>query len=171
MDWPLIVLRIVHIGTAMTWFGGAIIGSFFLAPTAEALGRAGQPFMDDLMSRRRMGMFFPLVAAFTILSGAALLWRDSDGLRSAWLTTPSGLAFTLGGLAAVATFVGGMILIGPSIAAQTTVRNEMAQGDGVPTEEQQRRLAWAARRMRVANRIDMPLLMFAALTMAVGRYL
>lgn len=38
MDWWLIILRITHVGSAMVWFGGAIIGSFFLSPTAEALG-------------------------------------------------------------------------------------------------------------------------------------
>lgn len=29
MDWWLILLRIVHIVSAMIWFGGAIIASFF----------------------------------------------------------------------------------------------------------------------------------------------
>ncbi len=46
----------------MIWFGGAIIGSFFLAPTAAALGKDGAPFMDHLMRRRRMGVLFPVVA-------------------------------------------------------------------------------------------------------------
>ena len=27
MDWWLILVRIIHIGSAMSWFGGAIIGS------------------------------------------------------------------------------------------------------------------------------------------------
>ena len=40
------------VGSAMIWFGGAIVGAFFLAPTAAALGKAGQPFMDHLMRRR-----------------------------------------------------------------------------------------------------------------------
>jgi uncharacterized membrane protein len=44
MDAWLIVIRIVHVSSAMIWFGGAIIGGFFLAPTAEALGKAGTPF-------------------------------------------------------------------------------------------------------------------------------
>jgi hypothetical protein len=43
--------------------------------------------------------------------------------------------------------------------------------DGVPTAAQRARLAWAERRMRLANRIDLPLLLLAGLTMAVGRYL
>ena len=36
MDAWLIVVRIIHVGCAMMWFGGAIIGSFFLQPTAGA---------------------------------------------------------------------------------------------------------------------------------------
>jgi hypothetical protein len=171
MDWWLIAFRIVHIGSAMLWFGGAILGAFFLVPTAQALGKAGQPFMDHLMNRQRMGVFFPVVAALTILSGAALYWRDSSGLDAAWISSPTGLAFTIGGLAAVASFVGGLVLVGPSIATQTAVQNELAAGGGEPTAEQSERLAWADRRMQLAGRIDLPLILLAALTMAVGRYL
>lgn len=171
MDWWLILLRIVHVGSAMIWFGGAIIASFFLTPTAGALGKAGQPFMDHLMNRRRMGIFFPIVAALTVLSGAALYWRNSAGLQSDWISTPPGLAFTIGGLAAITAFVGGFVLIGPSIAEQTAVQNELASGDSVPTEAQRQRLERAGRRMQLANRIDLPLLLLAGLTMAVARYL
>lgn len=171
MDWWLIVLRVVHVGSAMAWFGGAVISSLFLLPTAQALGPAGQPFMDQLLNRRRLGVFFPIVAALTILSGAALYWRDSNGLASSWISSPSGLAFTIGGLAAIVAFVGGMVLIGPSVAEQTAVRNELAASGGVPTEAQRERLERADRRMQLANRIDLPLILLAGLTMAVGRYL
>jgi hypothetical protein len=171
MDVWLLFIRVVHIGSAMIWFGGAIIGSFFLQPTAAALGRAGQPFMDHLMRNRRMGVFFPIVAVLTILSGAALYWRDSGGLQWAWVSTPSGLAFTIGGLAAILAFVGGAVLIGPGIAAQTAVQNELAAGNGIPTKEQGQRLARADRQMKLASWLDAPLLLLAGLTMAVGRYL
>jgi uncharacterized membrane protein len=171
MDWLLLGTRVVHVGSAMIWFGGAIIGGFYLQPTATALGKAGQPFMEHLMKRRRLGVLFPVVAASTILSGAALYWRDSNGLDVGWITSPSGLAFTVGGLAAIAAFVGGLLLIGPSVSEQTAVQTELAAGDGVPTEAQRQRLERAASRMQLANRIDLPLILLAGLTMAVGRYL
>jgi hypothetical protein len=118
-----------------------------------------------------MGIYFPIVAALTILAGAALYWRDSNGLASAWMSSPTGLAFTIGGLAAIVAFVGGMILIGPSVADQTAVRNELAATGGGPTDAQRERLERADRRMRLANRIDLPLILLAGLTMAIGRYL
>lgn len=171
MDLLLIALRIVHVGSAMAWFGGAIVGSFFLFPAVQALGAAGQPFMDQLMKGRRMGVYFPIVAALTILSGASLYWRDSNGLSPAWITSPSGLAFTIGGLAAITAFVGGLVLIGPSAAAQAAVGSELAATGGPPTDAQRERLARADSRMRLATRLDLPLLLLAGLTMAVGRYL
>jgi uncharacterized membrane protein len=171
MDALLISLRIIHVGSAMIWFGGAIVSSFFLQPTVEALGPAGQPFMEHLMKRRRMGIFFPIVAALTVLGGVTLYWRDSAGLQLAWITSPTGLAYTIGGLAAILAFVGGGILIGLGIAEQTAVQGELAAGDGVPTAAQRERLDRADRRLKLAGRIDMPLLILAGLTMAVARYL
>ena len=171
MDVWLIFVRIVHVGSAMMWFGGAIIGGFFLQPTAKVLGTAGQPFMDHLIKRRGMGIFFPIVATLAITSGAALYWHDSGGLQAAWITSPTGLAFTIGGLAAVFAFVGGLVLIAPSVAAQAAVQAELANGDGVPTADQHQRLAKAEGRMRLSSRLDLPLLLLAGLTMAVGRYL
>ena len=64
-----------------------------------------------------------------------------------------------------------MVLVGPSVAEQTAVQAELAAGDGVPTEDQRRRLASADRKMQLANRFDLPLLTLALLAMAVGRYL
>jgi uncharacterized membrane protein len=171
MDTWLIVLRVVHIGSAMSWFGGALVAFFFLMPTAGAVARAGQPFMDHLMNRRRLGIFFPIVAALTILSGAALYWRDSDGLQWSWISSPSGLAFTIGGLAAVAAFIAGAVLTGPSVAEHTAVQNELVASDGIPTEAQRQRLERAGRRMWLASRIDLPLILLAGAMMAIARYL
>jgi hypothetical protein len=101
MDLLLIVLRVVHVGSAMAWFGGAVISSFFLLPTVQALGPAGEPFMDHLLNRRRMGVFFPIV----------------------------------------------------------------------PNDAQRDRLERADRRMQLANRMDLPLILLAGLTMSIARYL
>jgi hypothetical protein len=59
----------------------------------------------------------------------------------------------------------------------TTVSSEWSAGrragqrSGVPTEGQRRRLEHADLLMRLAIRIDLPLILLAGLTMAVGRYL
>jgi hypothetical protein len=60
---------------------------------------------------------------------------------------------------------------GPSVAEQTAVRNELADGDGVPSDAQRARLEHADRLMKLATRFDVPLILLAALMMAVARYL
>jgi hypothetical protein len=127
--------------------------------------------MDHLTTRRRMGIFFPVVALLTVVSGVALYWRDSGGLQLSWITTPTGVGFTIGGLAGIASLILGAILVGPSIAEQTTVQTELAASDGPPTAAQQERLDRADRRMELANRVDLPLMILAGLMMAVARYL
>jgi len=92
-------------------------------------------------------------------------------LQAAWIASPTGIAFTIGGLAAVAAFVGGLILIGPSLAARTAVQNELTRSGGSPDASQQARLDRADQKMRLANRLDLPLIILAAVTMAVARYL
>jgi uncharacterized membrane protein len=171
MDWWLILSRVIHVGAAMMWFGGAVISAFFLQPTARALGQDGQRFMDHVLKRRRMGIYFPIVATLTILAGAALYWRDSNGLDSAWISTPTGLAYTIGGIAAMIAFVGGFVLIGPSLAAMASVQGELAASGAPPTAAQLDRMARAEGRLRLAGRIDLPLILVAGLTMAVARYL
>jgi hypothetical protein len=171
VDWWLLLLRVVHIGSAMMWFGGAIIGGFFLSPTAAALGDSAQPFMDHLMRRRRMGIMFPIVGALTVFAGAVLYWRDSGGLQSTWIMSGSGLAFTVGGAAAIASFALGFVLVAPSVGAQTAVRNELAASGGSPSAAQLARLEHADRLMRLATRVDLPLILLAGLMMATARYL
>ena len=60
---------------------------------------------------------------------------------------------------------GAVIWFGGAIIGQT----ELATGDE-PSERQRERLERADRRMRLAMRLDLPLLLLAGLTMAIGRY-
>ena len=171
MDTWLIVFRVVHIVAAAFWVGGAIIGTFFLNPTAKALGPAAQPFMDHLSRQRRIGVFFPIVATLTVVAGAFLYWRASAGLSGTWITSPTGLAFTIGALCGIASLILGGVLVGPSIGEQVAVRNELAAGDGVPTDVQRQRLERAEAKMRLADRVDVPLILAAVVLMATARYL
>ena len=114
---------------------------------------------------------FPIVAGLTILSGAVLYWHDSNGLQAAWITSPTGLAFTIGGLAAILAFVLGGILIGPGVAEQTAVRGG-ARRQQRGTHRGADRATGQSRGKAQAGRPDrFPLLLLAALTMAVARYL
>lgn len=108
MPTEIILLRTVHILGGAFWLGAALVGSVFLGP---ALGRApesARPILEELR-RRGLATAVPAAATLTVLSGARLLWIDSAGFQRAWLTSPTGLVFTAGGVAALAAYVAGGI--------------------------------------------------------------
>jgi hypothetical protein len=51
------------------------------------------------------------------------------------------------------------------------VARELAASNGIANAPQRERLERAERRLKLASRIDLPLLILAALTMALARYL
>ena len=161
-DWSLIALRIVHVGAAMVWFGGAIIGGFFLAPDGEGARsvRAAvhgspheAPSHGDLLPDR-VGADDPRRRGALLAGLERARCRPGSRRPPGWPTRSAGSRRSW-------SFVGGIILVGPSIAEQTAVQNELAAGDGVPTATQRARLERADRRMQLANRFDLPLLLLA----------
>lgn len=171
MDLFVVVLRILHVVSALFWFGAAMMTVFFLEPTIEAIGPKAQPFMDHLMNRRHLAAVITVIAALTILAGLVLYWRDSSGLQLVWITSPTGLGFTVGAASAIVAFGIGGTVIGPTVGKLTTLGNEVAASGGPPSPEQAQLLGQLAGRLKAAGQIDAVLLIIAALTMATARYL
>lgn len=131
MDALAIVLRIVHILCAIVWVGGAALLFFYIEPTINALGGDGEKVMNELIGRRKMPIYFVAVSTLAVLAGAVLYWRDSSGLQLSWISTPAGLGFTVGAVAALAAWLGGTLLIPTTIARR---RGSGYQRGGRPTE-------------------------------------
>jgi uncharacterized membrane protein len=62
VDWALIILRVLHVVSALFWLGAAMTVTFFVEPTVEALGPRAQPFMDHIMNRRKLAVVLAGVA-------------------------------------------------------------------------------------------------------------
>src|SRR3954464_14500247 len=82
MHAEFLVLRFVHILSAITWLGGGILTAFFLIPAISGSQTAMAEVMAGL-KRKRFFIFQPIVATLTILSGLRLLWIDSAGFAGA----------------------------------------------------------------------------------------
>jgi uncharacterized membrane protein len=115
MDVLQIILRIIHIGAGVMWVGGAYFFFVFVEPTANELGADSEKFMTRIVVGRRMPIYFLVLSGLTVIAGLALYWIDSAGLQASWITTPMGLALTVGGVAALIAFVGGTALIKPNV--------------------------------------------------------
>lgn len=171
MDWLQIALRILHIGSGVLWVGGAALFFFYVEPTLNKLGPNAEPFVDELVNKRKMPMYFAAVATVTVLGGVLLYWRDSNGLSSSWVTSPTGLAFGLGGLCALVAWFMGIAVLTPAVQKVGALGSEMKAAAGPPSAELMGRMHAAQERVRMIGAIDLVLVLLAVLGMATARYL
>lgn len=106
-----------------------------------------------------------------MLGGLLLYWRNSNGLQASWITSPTGLAFTIGGLAALIAWLGGNLLIPRTIMQLQAIGGEMKNAGGPPSAELMARMHVTQERLRTIGLADLVLLGTAIVSMAAARYL
>ena len=172
MDVVVIVLRLVHIIAGITWVGAAIFVFRFIEPTAKELGPKAEPFMTGLVETRKMAAFFMIASGLTVLAGTALFWINSGGDPIGWITRDTtGLAFGLGGLSAWIAFIIGGVAIKPAVEEMAAAGAAAREAGGPPTAEVMARIEAAQSRLATLGKIDIVLIVFASVAMAVARYL
>ena len=171
MDVYLLVLRLVHIATGVFWVGTAFFVFFFLEPTVNVLGPQAGPVMSHLTQKLRLPLYVVSASALTILAGLLLYWRDSNGFDLDWVTSATGLAFGIGGLAAIVAFTLGLTMIRPAASRMGELAQEVGASGGPPSAEQAAEMQSLQHRLRAVGRIDTILLGVALVLMAVARYL
>ena len=167
MDVVAIGLRIVHIVSGVFWVGGAALFFFYLEPAINKLGPDAEKFVDEIVNRRKVPIYFVTISTLTVLAGVILYWRDFGGID----TSPTGLALGLGGLAAIVAWLGGNLLIPKTLGQLTAIAAEMRAAGGPPSGELAARMHATQERLRLIGMIDLVLLVFTVVTMAAARYL
>jgi uncharacterized membrane protein len=166
--WVLIVLRLAHIGGGILWAGSAILFLFLLIPTVRVVQDAGQKFMENFGPR--FGKMMSIVTTVTIVAGALLYARFfASGFEWIW-TTKSGLAFTIGALAGIISYVLGSAYLGKLQARVGALGATMAAANP-PKPEQIAQMNQLQRTLMNVYRFDFALLVIAIVTMAIARYL
>ncbi len=171
MDPLVIALRVLHIGTGVFWVGAAFTFFGFVEPTAKRLGPDAARFMEEVTVKRRFPIIITIGAALAIVSGLALYWRDSAGLRLEWITSPTGLGFTVGGLAAIAAFAIGLAFIKPNVDRLGALGARLQAERRAPTEEEAAEMHRIDVIMHRSGVADIVLLTVAVVAMASARYL
>ncbi|HEY3217923.1 MAG TPA: hypothetical protein VGK15_02415 [Candidatus Limnocylindria bacterium] len=166
-----IALRIVHIGAGVFWVGTAWFFFGWVEPTTKAIGQQAGPFMHHIVSQRRITPVLIAVSTLNVLAGVTLYWRASGGLASAWLQSPTGIGFTIGGLAAIAAWGIGLRVIAPTVEALDHAGGAMAAAGRPPTPEEGAAFHALEVRLHRAGVADTVLLAAAVLMMATSRYL
>lgn len=171
MDILVIALRIIHILAGVLWVGGTGLFFFYLEPTINKLGPDAEKFVDEVVNRRKLPIYFMSVSTLTVLGGALLYWRDSSGLEVDWITSPMGLVFTVAGIAALVAWLGGNLLIPKTLGELGAVGAQMKASDGPPPPELLGRLHALQEKLHSVGMIDIVLLAVAVTGMAIARYL
>jgi uncharacterized membrane protein len=168
MDPVYVLFRIVHIGAAILWAGAAAFFFFYLEPAINKLGPAAQPFVEEVIVRRKAPIYFAATSTIAVLGGAILYYRDAGGLQL-WTST-TGLIFTVGALAAIVAWIGGNALIPRGLMQVGAIAGEIQAGGGPPTAELLARLHAAQERLRMIGMIDLVLIGISIVAMESAKY-
>lgn len=171
MDAYMILFRIIHIASAILWFGSAVFYSAFVGPTLRAVGPEANRFFILLVRQRRAVVFFQVVSTSTVVAGAFLYWRDSGGLDSGWMQTGFGIGLTVGAVAGVISWLLVLLVLAPTSYRLTTLGERITASEGPPSPEQMASFQAFQSRLNGFSLVNIASLAIATLAMASARYL
>jgi len=170
MDVLTIILRLLHIVAGATWVGFAVFGAFLLGPAIQDAGPEGGKVMGALQ-RRGMMTAMPLLAITTIISGLWMYWRVSAGFNGAYMGSPVGAMYGVGGALAILGFVLGLTITRPAMMKIGAMMQSM--GPETPPDERERRMQEVGRlrsRASATSRWLTMMLLASVAAMAIARY-
>jgi uncharacterized membrane protein len=167
----IIILRLIHILSAVFWVGTLLFTAFYLFPALRVIGPAAGPVMAGLQKRGFL-IALPVSGLVTLLSGVALIWVVSGGNMSAYSRTSTGRMFTMaGGLAVIAFFLG-IAISRPAGGKLMKLTPEMAtMPEGPARTAIQTQIAALQQRVGISTMVISILVIIAAAGMAVARYM
>ena len=166
----LIVLRLIHILSAIVWLGSGVFTAIFLIPALS-----GSPtVMGQVVAGLQRRYYFvanPTVATLTILSGARLLYIDSAGFAPQYFDTGTGRTFAISGAAALVAFILSLGVARPAAVRAATLSGLLAATQESPERERLvKQLDRVRRRGALATTLSIGFGIVAASGMAVARY-
>ena len=170
MDFPAVILRVLHIVAGTFWVGAVLVTVLFLFKVVGDLGPAGGQVMGALLKRRYFDAI-PAAALVTLLSGIDLLRRVSGGYDGAWMGSPRGIVLSIGAIGAILGFGLGVLVGRPS-----TLKAIALMGRAMPLPDGQEKAALVAQAGQLrargmgALRVTAHLLVIATACMAAARY-
>ncbi|HKH84410.1 MAG TPA: hypothetical protein VKA25_12045 [Gemmatimonadales bacterium] len=164
-----LLLRLIHILAGAFWFGSAVLMAGFIVPTVRDTGRDGGRFVQHLMQQRRLPIFLGIAMLLTVLSGLTMYGRTAAATHGSWMGTPPGIAYGLGGLAAILAAITGSLVSGGAGRRMAVVGQSI--GPTGPSADQQEELRRLQQRIALGTRLAAVFLAIAAGAMAVARYL
>jgi len=166
MDFYVLTLRIIHILGGAFWFGSAFAFTRFVAPAVALAGPEGAKFIQKLVLGTRFVTVTLTAAGLAVLTGLLLYWRASGGLQTEWMSTGTGVMFTIGAISGIIALILGSI-IGSNSRKLATLGASL---QGPPTPEQGAEIAAMQSRLETLGAVTSILLLITLIAMATAQY-
>jgi hypothetical protein len=170
MDIAMVVLRLFHIFAGVFWVGAALMVFFVVLPFAQSAGDEGRRFLQRLLSQSRYSAYMTWASLLNVISGVALYWLASSGLRMTWLVSASSIVLTIGALAGLGSFLIGILVHGPTTNRLAALGKEIAAAGGPPTPAQAQTLGQLQARIARAGAWSITCMIISVMGMAAARY-
>jgi uncharacterized membrane protein len=168
MDWLLIAFRLLHIIAAVIWAGGAFLFFFYLEPAIFKLGPDAEKFVDEVVNKRKIPVYFAVASTITVIGGILLYIHDAGGLQL-W-TSPNGIGFTIGAIAGILAWAIGASLIPKGLQHLGAIGAEIRAAGGPPSGEMLGRMHAAQESLHRVSLADAGLIAVAVVFMSASRY-
>jgi hypothetical protein len=166
----LIVLRLIHIVVGAFWVGAIVFVAWFLLPALRAAGPAGGAVMRQVMQVRHLHVYMVAATWLTLLSGAALAYRDAGPLGFGWFTLGAGRVYGVGALLGLIATVIGLSVNAPTATRLAVLAARLERTGLPPSQEDQAQRERLQERLGRAASLVAVLMLLAVSAMAVARY-
>lgn len=166
----ILIMRLVHIISGVTWAGGAFMLTTIVTPAVQASGPAGGQVMQQITGPRKLSGYLTAVAILTTLSGLYLFDVRSNHFNMEWISSSAGIMLSIGALAGVAAFLHGAFVTGRLTRKASELGKELAASQGPPPPEKLAAMAELQRKLVLNGRISAILLLIAVGGMSVTGY-
>lgn len=169
MSMLVIVLRLVHILSAIVWLGGQVVLVGYVLPTVRRTGPEGARFAQSLAGESGLPKLLTVVSILATVAGLALFDFTSGHFDRVWMGSPTGIAYSTGMLFGLMAFLHGLGA-GATARRFATLSRTVAGGGGAPSPEQAKQLEVLRGKMGANGRVSVGLLLIAAAAMSIARY-
>ena len=166
----IIIMRLVHVFAGVAWAGGAFLLAGFVTPAVQRSGPTGGQVMRQMSDPGKLSPYFTVAALLTTLSGLYLFDVRSGHFNMAWISTPTGIALSIGALAGILAFLHGAFATGPLTKKMASLGQELATSDGPPAPEKLAEMGQLQEKLARNGRITALLLLIAVGGMSLTGY-
>lgn len=171
MEIIFVIIRYIHVITAVFWGGGVFMLNFFIFPYSKSIGTEGGKFMQGFSRTNSFPVVMTYVGFAVILSGLIVLWHYSAGFSSAFMGAKMGILLSIGGFFGLMAFFHGMFINRPTIMKINKIGDEISKSGAPPSAGQMQEIDKLRNKIFTTTKMITLYTALAISFMALAKYL